>query len=86
MMARSEKCLAPSKHCPKIFRNITDILRNTRAICGEPVGYSAQSVKNDYNQKLESIIHDRSKFEHITRNPVPELKVKINKLITDANK
>ena len=42
--------------------------------------------KNDYNQKLESIIHDRSKFEHITRNPVPELKVKINKLITDANK
>ena len=42
--------------------------------------------KSEYNQKLDSIILDESKFKHITRNPVLELKVKINKLINDANK
>ena len=42
--------------------------------------------KAEYNRKLESIINDKSKFELLNRNPVSDLKVKVNKLIADANK
>ena len=41
--------------------------------------------KNEYNQKLESIIHDTTKFRKLTKNPIPELKVKMNNLIETAN-
>ena len=41
--------------------------------------------KDEYNSKLDHIIQDPSKFKPLTRNPVPDLKVKVNDLIHSAN-
>lgn len=42
--------------------------------------------KEDYKNKLDQILADNTKFQKINRNPVEELKVKLNKLIKEANK
>ena len=41
--------------------------------------------KNEYKQKLDSILRDESKFTKIKKNPTSSIKVKANKLIARAN-
>ena len=41
--------------------------------------------KNEYKQKLDLILSDTHKFKRITRNPINELKIEVNKLIKKVN-
>ena len=34
--------------------------------------------KQEYDEKLDAIVRDESKFKPLTRNPIPDLKVKVN--------
>ena len=42
--------------------------------------------KNDYLDKVDTVLSDTSKFQKIRRNPIDELKEKANNLIKAANK
>ena len=42
--------------------------------------------RTEYKEKLDSILSDTEKFKHITRNPVNDLKIKVNKIIKEINK
>ena len=41
--------------------------------------------RTEYSEKLHSIISDESKFKQLTRNPISDLKTKVNSLINAAN-
>ena len=42
--------------------------------------------KTDYANKLDAILHDTNKFTKINRNPINNLKIEVNKLISHINK
>ena len=42
--------------------------------------------KTDYRAKLDDMLNDEEKFTRLTRNPVAQLKTKVNKLIAAVNK
>ena len=42
--------------------------------------------KKDYEDKINDIIGDETKFKHLPANPVKDLKIDANKLISAANK
>ena len=41
--------------------------------------------RKDYNDKLDTILSDESKFKRITKDPTSEVKKEANRLITAAN-
>ena len=41
--------------------------------------------KTDYNSKLQTLLDNHTKFKRIYKNPINQLKTKINKLITANN-
>ena len=41
--------------------------------------------KTEYKEKLDTILGDTTKFKSISRNPVSDLKIQVNKLIKTAN-
>jgi PHD/YefM family antitoxin component YafN of YafNO toxin-antitoxin module len=42
--------------------------------------------RDEYNEKMDAILSDPKRFKRITRNPIEELKKKINRLIDATNK
>ena len=77
-----------NKSLPPRMRKAARELRENDSIVIRKADKSAVYVimdKEDYNQKVSSILDDRTKFLPISRNPVEQLKSKANDLIGSAN-
>lgn len=78
-----------SKVLTKDLREAAKQLRENEEIIVRKADKASMFVlmqRNEYNEKMDAILSDPLRFKRITRNPIEELKKKINRLIEATNK
>ena len=78
-----------TRSLPPRMRKAARELRENESIVIRKADKSAVYVimnRKEYDEKVSSILNDRSKFSPITRNPIEQLKKSANDLISSANK
>ena len=90
LLVESSKCRGSvkSKLIPDRLRNAAKELRNNPDIIVRKADKSSVFVlldRDDYLEKVDSILKDKTKFRKIRKNPVTEQKQKLNSLIDVAH-
>ena len=64
-----------------ILKNHHDIIVR----CADKSNIFVVMNRTDYTNKLEAILNNANKFTEINRNPINNLKIEVNKLISHIN-